>query len=198
MTKKYPGSYVAGPWFEKETFSRILMDNFPASLVAQADYDSRTLDDVIGGKLFDFIREQEDSEQPFYAYWGMRVGHRPFNSPERYRNTTEAGILGEQIAEADDIVGELFKTLEESGKVGNTLILLMSDNGADWSNDFNRKKYGHIQNAVDLGGEQKILRGEKNYPHEGGHRLPFMWWYPKQFQPKTVEDKVVSYVDVYR
>ena len=123
--KKYPGSYVAGPWFETETFGEVLMDNFPASMVSQADYDSRTLDDVVGGKLFDFIREQEDSEQPFYAYWGMRVGHRPFNSPERYRNTTEAGILGEHIAEADDIVGKLFQTLEETGKKENTLILLM-------------------------------------------------------------------------
>ena len=98
------------------------MDNFPASLVAQADYDSRNLDEVVGNKLFDFIREQESSEQPFYAYWGMRVGHRPFNSPKRYRNTTEAAILGEQIAEADAIVGELFATLEETGKADNTLI----------------------------------------------------------------------------
>jgi len=128
----------------------------------------------------------------------MRVGHRPFNTPERYRNTTEAGVLGEMIAEADDYVGNIFKTLEETGQADNTLIILMSDNGADGSNKMNRDLFGHIQNAIDLNGEPTVLRGQKNWNWEGGHRLPFMWWLPKHFAPKTVEDKVVSYVDVYR
>ena len=92
----------------------------------------------------------------------------------------------------------MFQTLEETDKKDNTLILLMSDNGADHSSANNRKDYGHTQNAVDLGDEQKRLKGKKNCNWEGGHRLPCMWWFPKQFQPKTVEDKVVSYVDVYR
>jgi len=192
------GAYVAAPWFEKETFGQVITGNYPRSMVAQADYDSRTQDEVISKKVFSFIRDQKPSEQPFFAYWGLRAGHRPFNSPERYRNTTEAGILGEMIAEADDYVGELFKTLEESGKANNTLILFLSDNGADNSNKINNRLYGHIQNAIDLNGERKVLRGMKNSNYEGGHRLPFMWWYPKQFQPKTVQDKPVSYVDIYR
>ena len=156
------------------------------------------MDEVVSNKLFDFIRTQEDISAPFFTYYGMRSGHRPFNSPLRFRNTTEAGVVGDMIAEADDIVGNLFKTLEETGKIDNTLILLMSDNGADHSSEFNRILYNHTQNAIDLGGEHWQLKGFKNYNWEGGHRLPFMWWYPKQFPAKTVEDKVVSYVDVFR
>jgi len=167
-------------------------------MVAQADYDSRTQDETISKKVFSFIRDQKDSEQPFFAYWGLRAGHRPFNSPKRYRNTTEAGLLGEMIAAADKYVGELFKTLEESGKADNTLILFLSDNGADGSNKINHRLFGHIQNAIDLDGEQKVLRGMKNSNYEGGHRLPFFWWFPKQFKPKTVQDQPVSYVDIYR
>ena len=158
----------------------------------------RTLDETVSHKLLDFIRDQEGSDQPWFTYWGMRVGHRPFNTPERYRNTTEAGVLGEMIAEADDYVGNIFQTLEETGQANNTLIILMSDNGADGSDKLNQDLFGHTQNAIDLGGEPVILRGQKNWNWEGGHRLPFMWWLPSQFAPQMVENKVVSYVDVYR
>jgi len=194
-----PCAYVASPWMPEETQGERLTANFPRALVAQASFDSRNKEQVVSSKLNDFIRSQEDSDTPFFAYYGMREGHGPFNTPERFRNTTNAGMLGEMIAETDEIVGKLFETLEETGKINNTLIVFMSDNGAGTNYvPVNLEKFGWQQNAIDLGGENYKLRGGKGYQHEGGTRLPFMWWYPKGFPAQTVEDKTVSYLDVYR
>ena len=43
----------------------------------------------------------------------MRSPHKPFNTPLSYRNTTDCGILGEAIAEMDDLVGDLVSALRE-------------------------------------------------------------------------------------
>ena len=192
-------AYVAGPFPEEQTNGERLTANFPRSMVAQATFDTREKEQTISSKLNDFIRSQEDSDTPFFAYYGLREGHGPFNTPERFRNTTSAGLIGEMIAETDEIVGNLFQTLEETRKIDNTLIVFMSDNGAGTNYvPINLEKYGWSQNAIDLGGENVVLRGGKGYQHEGGTRLPFMWWYPKGFPSRTIEDKTVSYLDVFR
>ena len=79
----------------------------------------------------------------------------------------------------------------------------MSDNGAGTNYEpVNEALYGHTQNAIDLTGEHGLqnvrFKGGKGTNWEGGHRMPFMWWYPKGFPARTIEDKIVSYVDVYR
>ena len=51
----------------------------------------------------------------------MRSGHRPFNTPERFRDQSEAGVLGEMILEADEIVGRILDELEANGLADNTV-----------------------------------------------------------------------------
>jgi arylsulfatase A len=198
-TQLMKNAYVAAPFMEEETFGDKIQINYPRSMVAQASFDTRNTEQTVSSKLNDFIRSQEGSEAPFFAYYGLREGHGPFNTPERFRNTTSAGVIGEMIAETDEIVGKLFETLQETGIIDDTLIVFMSDNGAGTNYEpVVLEKFGFSQNAVDLGGEKFKLRGGKGYQHEGGTRLPFMWWYPKGFRARTIEDKPVSYVDVFR
>ena len=54
-------------------------------------------------------------------YYGMRSGHRPFNTPLRFRGKTKVGIVGEMIMEADEIVGRILDQLKESGVDDNTV-----------------------------------------------------------------------------
>jgi len=130
-------------------------------------------------------------------YFGFRSGHHPFVTPQSYRGTTNAGVVGESIVEVDDIVGRIVQKLTDSGIRNNTLIVFMSDNGPvafSWV----RSRFNHFQTSVDLGDKNIVLRGAKNEIYEGGHRVPFIWNYPGQFQPKVVDDQTVTYIDVYR
>jgi arylsulfatase A len=104
------------------------------------------------------------------------------------------------IAETDEIVGNIFRTLEETNQIDNTLIVFMNDNGAGTNYEpQNEAKFGWKQNAIDLGDKKSVrLRGGKGYQYEGGTRNPFMWWYPKGFPARTIEHKTVSYLDVFR
>jgi arylsulfatase A len=74
----------------------------------------------------------------------------------------------------------------------------MSDNGADQSTNFTSSVYGHDQNSITFKGKHYSLRDGKNKQFEGGHRLPFIWRFPKMFPPQVNENSIVSYVDVYR
>ena len=53
----------------------------------------------------------------------LRAGHNPFNTPESYRNKSDAGVIGEAILELDDIVGTILDTLKELNIDDDTLIV---------------------------------------------------------------------------
>ena len=69
------------------------------------------------------------------------------------------GDYGDFVAQTDDAVGRILKTLEETGQAENTLVIFTSDNGSDWPpGDIAR--WGHHANAN--------WRGQKADGWEGG------------------------------
>ncbi|CBY41563.1 unnamed protein product, partial [Oikopleura dioica] len=74
-------AYVAAPFMQEETQGDRFTANFPRAMVAQASFDSREKEQTVSGKLNDFIRTQKESDAPFFAYYGLREGHGPFNTP---------------------------------------------------------------------------------------------------------------------
>ena len=68
----------------------------------------------------------------------------------------------------------------------DTIMIFMSDNGADQSTDYSYMRFGHMQNAMDWNGKESVhLRGTKNLFYEGGHRNSFMWRWPRKWAPKA-------------
>jgi arylsulfatase len=66
------------------------------------------------------------------------------------------------MVEADDILGRLVKTLEETGQLENTLIFFTSDNGPE----------GEVPPHG-----RSLFRGHKGSSWEGGVRVPtFVYW----------------------
>ena len=102
----------------------------------------------VSQRILNFI--DENHEQPFFAYYAMHSGHAPFNSAERFRNQTEAGILGEVIMEADEIVGQIMDKLEKHEIADDTLVILMTDNGPTITGEQIKELFGHNQWLVDL------------------------------------------------
>ena len=137
QTDKFEGEFGELPLFHC---------NFPGQQLAMKSYDTRLFDELVIPKVEQFI--DQSHEQEFFIYYGMRSGHKPFNTPIRFRNQTEAGMLGEMIMEADEIVGRIFDRLETYDIADDTLVVFMSDNGADGTARKILEKYGHSQGRL--------------------------------------------------
>ena len=70
----------------------------------------------------------------------------------------------------DEGIGKIIKTLKETGQYNNTIIVFLSDNGA------NRK------------GDNGPLKGFKGSPYEGGSRVPAIFSYPDKIKKATVNE----------
>ncbi|KAL3907341.1 MAG: hypothetical protein SGILL_008917, partial [Bacillariaceae sp.] len=84
----------------------------------------------------DFIRDQAQSDNPFFLYVPFSHVHVTSNSQKEkqyagcgFQNSTKRGKFGDALAEADWIVGNIHQTLKDMNLEENTLILFTSDNG---------------------------------------------------------------------
>ncbi|MDQ3915411.1 MAG: sulfatase [Actinomycetota bacterium] len=75
----------------------------------------------------------------------------------------------------DEMVGRVFRLLEESGEADDTLAIFMSDNGFLW-------------------GEHGL--GQKIRPYEASAEIPFLVRWPGRFASGAVDERVVANVDV--
>jgi len=82
------------------------------------------------------------------------------------------------IENVDIAVGRILDQLEKSGRAGNTLVFLTSDNGGvnSWSNEG--------------------LRGRKSFVWEGGHREPGILRLPGRVPVGKVDDTLISHLDL--
>lgn len=115
---------------------------------------------------------------------------RWFNDPEgKIQNEAdpEKRLLLAVVHHLDDAIGKIVKTLEEEGKLENTIILFSSDNGPqiNWGGN----AYPDDLHLTDI--NQPIpMRGSKTHVWEGGIHVPgFIYWKGK-IEPRSVEDQV--------
>ena len=110
-----------------------------------------------------FIRKMAKSKQPWFLYHATRAAHFDNYPNEKYAGKSPARtVFSDAIVEADDILGRLVRTLEETGQLDNTLIVLTSDNGPE----------GEVPPHG-----RSPFRGHKGSSWEGGVRVPtFVYW----------------------
>lgn len=143
---------------------------------------------------------QESTNQPFFMYLSFRAPHRPYSheyvynpeDPDELMPYTTLGKPGEQLGLFDRQVGNVMLELKKQGVENNTLIFFTSDNGPDQGafNIFN--KLGHMRMVT--------MRGKKASVYEGGHRVPFLSWWPLGTHPAllgTNFDLPVGQVDFF-
>ena len=92
------------------------------------------------------------------------------------------------VYEFDWAVGQVMKKLDELGIAENTLLIVSSDNGGTPVSD-DGKDYGHK-----ICGD---LKGHKASLYEGGHRIPFIVRWPDKVAPHTINNSLVSIMDIY-
>ena len=102
---------------------------------------------------------------------------------DRVRGITDPArqIFAAMVVALDDGVGKIVQALQEDNLLDNTLIFLLSDNGAPNTGGFT---------------SNYPLRGWKNDTLEGGIRIPFAVQWTGRVPVKTVYDELVSSLDI--
>lgn len=149
--------------------------------IIEKPVNQTTLTDRYTEEAVKFIRANR--ERPFFLYCPHTMPHVPlFVSDERY-DPDPAQAYRLTIEHIDWSVGQLLKTLDETGLSENTLVVYTSDNGP-WLS-----KQHH-------GGSALPLRSGKATTYEGGMRVPGIMRWPGHIPAGTVCDEVVSTIDL--
>ncbi|MCL4109512.1 UNVERIFIED_CONTAM: hypothetical protein GTU68_038907 [Idotea baltica] len=149
--------------------------------------------DLISNYGVNYIKDnnRKKTNKPFFLYLPHEAPHGPYQ--RRIDNTLRtvgtagsafvskdsiAGIYKEMVEVMDEGIGDIVDVLKETGEYENTIIIFISDNGAN--------SYG------DNGG----LRGFKGGPYEGGSRVPAVISYPNVIKAGMISDQVVLSMDL--
>ena len=154
----------------------------------KACWKDEDLAETFLSKLKGFI--DENSENPFFAFYSLHQPHVPRVPNPKFVGTTKMGPRGDVIAELDWCVGELTKHLEEKGLLDDTIIIFSSDNGPVLND-------GYYDNCVELLGNHRPtgpLRGGKYSKFEAGARIPLIISWKGNIKPST-SDAILSQVD---
>ncbi len=143
-------------------------------------------------KAKDYVNTQKDKDAPFFLYYAFQQPHVPRTPHPRFEGKTGLGPRGDVIVEADWMIGEFIKTLEENNLLENTLIVFSSDNGPVLDD-------GYEDDAIEKLGNHKpwgIYRGGKYSLFEAGTRVPFVTYWKGKIKP-GVSDAMVSQIDLF-
>jgi arylsulfatase A len=119
---------------------------------------------------------------PFFLYLALSAPHNPWLPPDFVKGTSAEGLRGDMNALVDWCVGRIRAALEERGLLDRTLLVFTSDNGPM------RGQNGHRSAGK--------LRGFKNTPFEGGHRVPFVARWPSAIPAGSVSAELLCLTDL--
>lgn len=141
--------------------------------------------DLLGEEAAAWIQEQE-KDRPLFLYLPFSAPHKPLMatrehiSPYKetvkdFRKRTYCGM----VSAVDVAVGKVLEAVAERGRADNTLILFLSDNGADPRSE----------------GSNGPLQGNKGSLYEGGIRVPGVVRWPQRFPAGQVSQELVQVLD---
>jgi arylsulfatase A-like enzyme len=125
--------------------------------------------------------------QPFFLYVALTAPHTPWLPLPEFRGKSKAGDYGDFVAQVDRTFGRILQTLDETGLADNTLLIVTSDNGADWK-VADKERFAHRANAD--------WRGEKADIWDAGHRIPFLARWKGHIAPNTTSNELGCLTDL--
>ncbi len=155
---------------------RMIAQNLPSDAAASTSLTKRYTDAAV-----DFIGRHK--EKPFFTYIAYNQPHLGLYVDEAYRGKSRRGLLGDVMAEVDDSIELILKTIEAAGLRDNTLVIFSSDNGPwiRFQNSAKDPKYGEARMHI---GYAQPFRDGKGSNWEGGHRVPGIFYWPGVIPPK--------------
>lgn len=147
-----------------------------------------------------------------YPRLGIVEPWASLSAEEKKRAVREMEIYAAMVDFLDESVGRLVTHLKEIGQYDNTLIMFISDNGAEGQIrnpvgpnnggfDVSYENMGKINSYVHYrtGWAQaasSVMRYFKSYSSEGGIRGPAIIHYPNAKNPGVISDSLTSVIDI--
>ena len=134
-----------------------------------------------------------ETEKPFCLYLSYNAPHAPLEAPQetiaKYRHIEDWNrrVYAAMIDEMDQGIGWVVDALEASGKLENTLIIFLSDNGGV------SPKPGH---EFENWANNEPFRGGKGSFLEGGIHVPFLVHWPAELPGGETFGGLVSALDI--
>lgn len=131
-----------------------------------------------------YIQDNVSSERPYFLYLAYPSPHTPILPSDEFKGKAQLNQYADFVMMVDSEVGQILKTVEQSGEKKNTIIVFASDNGCSpWADYEILKSKGHNPSY--------IFRGHKADLYEGGHHIPcLMQWPAKIRKPYEVSQTV--------
>lgn len=152
-----------------------------------------------------WIKEQKETDEPFFAYIATNAPHGPFIAPEENEkrfldlgfSEKQAGFYG-MIENIDENLGKLMAKLDAWGLEKDTVLIFMSDNGMTGGGSGRLgKQIGETPSGEKLLPYNAEMKGLKGSPDEGGVRVPFFVRWPGKIEPGQDVDRIAAHIDLY-
>ena len=146
------------------------------------------LTDLITDEAVNFIQQQRQKE-PFFLYVAYTAPHTPYQGPGDKKpepvpqddyNKGSRETYAAMVERMDQGIGRILETLDDDGLAENTLLIFMSDNGANKT------------------GDNSPFSGYKGNLFEGGIRVPCVVKWPGVLARGTVSDQACMTMDFSR
>ena len=139
--------------------------------------DQRTLTARYTDEAISFVEQNRD--RPFLLYFAHTFPHVPHFASREHAGSSEGGLYGDVVEDLDRSVGRLVDALARLGLDESTLIVVTSDNGADYN------------------GSPGHLRGRKQQTYEGGQRVPLIARWPGRIPAGIVTGAISMNTDLF-
>lgn len=122
---------------------------------------------------------EANRDRPFFLYVAHTFPHVPHFPDPEHAGESPGGVYGDVVEDLDRSTGALVRAIDRLGLGRETLVVVTSDNGADY------------------GGSPGRLRGRKGEVLEGGQRVPMVARWPGRITAGRVSREMAMQTDLF-
>jgi len=142
---------------------------------------------IVADEAIRWLREDRDSEKPFFQYVCLHEPHEPITSAARFTDLYPSddpsySAHHGNVTQMDDAFGRLMSAVDEMGLREDTLVFFTSDNGPAIT-------------SIHPHGSAGPLRNKKGSVYEGGIRVPGILRWPGRTTAGQVSSEPICGVD---
>lgn len=157
-----------------------------------------------------FVRKSTEwiarnKDRAFFLYLPLASPHTPLAPTREWKGKSGLGDYADFVMETDWALGEVMKSLRDSGIAENTLVIFTSDNGYapyvgtgafDDPALTGQGQEAYLQLEAKGHFPSADRRGHKADIFDGGHRIPFIVRWPGKVKAGSTSDQIICLTDL--